>query len=49
MAVVAWPTLVFLLSMPLALRYPLAAMLAWTLASLGPLARRVATRRLAPA
>lgn len=44
--VVAWPTFVFLASIPLALVHPLAAMLAWTLAALGPLARRLATRRL---
>lgn len=46
MVVVAWPTLVFLASIPLALVHPLAAMLAWTLAALGPVARRIATRRL---
>jgi uncharacterized membrane protein len=46
MAVVAWPTLVFLGSIPLALVHPLAAMWAWTLAALGPVARRIATRRL---
>lgn len=46
MAVVAWPTPVFLGSIPLALAHPLAAMCAWTLAVLGPVARRIATRRL---
>ncbi len=46
MAVVAWPTLVFLASIPLAPVHPLAAMLAWTLAALGPVARRIATPRL---
>lgn len=44
LAVVAWPTLVFVASIPLALAHPLAAMLAWTLAALGPLARRIVTR-----
>lgn len=47
MVVAAWPTLVFLASIPLALVHPLAAMLAWTLAALGPVARRIATLRLA--
>jgi uncharacterized membrane protein len=41
----AWPTLVFLASIPLALVHPLAAMLSWTLAALGPVVRRVATPR----
>lgn len=45
-AVVAWTTLVFLASIPVALAHPLAAMLGWTLAALGPVARRIATRRL---
>jgi uncharacterized membrane protein len=44
LAVVAWPTLVFLASIPVALVHPLAAMLGWTLAALGPLARRLAER-----
>lgn len=44
MAVVAWPTFVFLASIPLALAHPLAAMLAWMLAALGPLARRLAAQ-----
>lgn len=49
MAVVAWPTLVFLASIPLALLHPLAAMLGWTLAALGPLVRRLAAHgRYAP-
>lgn len=45
LAVVLWPTAVFLLSIPLALVHPTAAMLAWMLAALGPLARRIAARR----
>jgi hypothetical protein len=44
LAVVAWPVLVFAASIPLALVYPLAAMLSWTLAALGPVARRIAAR-----
>jgi hypothetical protein len=40
---------VFLASIPLALANPLAAMLAWTLAALGPVARRVVTHKLSAA
>ena len=40
LAVAAWPTLVFAASIPLAAWHPLAAMLGWTAAALGPLARR---------
>lgn len=45
LAVVGWPTLVFLGSIPLALVNPLAAMLGWTLAALGPVARWLALGR----
>jgi uncharacterized membrane protein len=45
LAAVAWPTLVFVGSIPLALVNPLAAMLSWTLAALGPVARRIAGGR----
>lgn len=44
LVVVAWPTVVFLASIPLAPGHPLAAMLIWTLAAFGPVARRLATQ-----
>jgi uncharacterized membrane protein len=43
LVVVAWPTLIFLASIPLAPVHPLAAMLTWTMAALGPLVRRLTT------
>jgi uncharacterized membrane protein len=48
MAVVAWPTFIFLASIPLALVHPLAAMLGWMLAALGPVVRRLAAQTPTP-
>jgi uncharacterized membrane protein len=48
-AVLAWPTLVFAASIPLAPLHPLGAMIGWTLAALGPVVRRWARRSAATA
>ncbi|OJU89757.1 MAG: hypothetical protein BGO13_06105 [Burkholderiales bacterium 66-5] len=44
LGVVLWPTAVFLLSIPLALLHPTAAMFAWMLAALAPTVRRLLVR-----